>query len=353
MKRKFFTALILVFVLVSMAVSASAFSGREKWSLTPDSTITSGIAVSGNNVFFGTETGRFYAVSKNTGRVIWDYQAENTVYGVPSIVGNNVVFAIGSGEVICLSISDGSYVWSSGGLGGRDTRGRRVNDGLSDGTAVGGGLVYVSKNDSKVHAFSDRDGRTVWTYTTGDQGVRSAPTYANGLLFVGEYDGIFSIIDAKTGKRLNGGGAGGAINTPTVANGNVYFSSWDGSVNAVQIKGVEPLWHVNVHDTITTQPEVAAGKIIVGTGRGAVVALDEKTGRTLWNFDTNCGSVSAKPILADGLVFVGAESGPLFVLDARTGRQTGFLAGENGVSGNPAYSDGAIYFSNGSLYAYE
>lgn len=350
MKRKLFTALILVFV---MAVSASAFSGNEKWSFKPDSPVTSGVAVSGNNIFFGTETGRFYALNKNTGRPIWDYKAENTIYGVPSVIGNNVVFAIGSGEIICLAISDGSYRWSAGGIGGRDTRGRRVNDGLSDGTATGGGLVYVSKDDRKVHAFSANDGRTAWTYTTGDQGVRVAPTYSDGLLFVGEYDGIFSILDAKSGKRLNGGGAGGAINTPTVKNGNVYFSAWDGSVNAVQIKGVEPLWNVNVHDTITTQPEVAEGKIIVGTGRGAVIALDERTGRTLWRFNTNSGNISAKPILADGVVFAGAESGPMFVLDARTGRQVGLLAGESGVNGNPAYSDGVLYFSDGDLHAFE
>ena len=260
------------------------------------------------------------------------------------------MFATGSGEIICLSISDGTLVWTSGGL---ESGSNGVNDGLSDGTTAGGGLVYVSKADRKVHALNENDGRTVWTYTAGDQGLRVAPSYANGLLFIGEYDGIFSILDAESGKRLNGGGAGGAINTPTAKNGNVYFSAWDGSVNAVKIKGVEPLWHVNVHDTITTQPEVSAGKIIVGTGRGAVIALDEKTGRTLWSFDTNCGSISAKPILADGVVFVGAESGPMFVLDARTGKQTGFLAGENGVAGNPVYSDGVLYFSNGNLYAYE
>ena len=351
MKRKLFTALIFVLV---MAVSASAFSGNERWSFKPDSPVTSGVAMSGNTVFFGTETGRFYAVNKNTGREIWNYKTENTIYGVPSIVGNNIVFATGNGEITCMSLSDGSVVWTAGGVGGRDTKGRAVNDGLSDGTATGGGLVYVSKDDRKVHAFRADDGRTAWTYTTSQQGVRVAPTYSDGFVFVGEYDGIFSILDAKTGKRLNGGGAGGAVNTPTVSGGNVYFSAWDGSVNAVQIKGVEPLWNVNVHDVITTQPEVADGKIIVGTGRGAVIALDEKTGRTLWRFNTNSGNISAKPVLADGVVFVGAESGPVFVLDARTGKQAGFLGGENGITGRPAFYDGVLYFcSNGDFYAYE
>ena len=81
MKRKIFTALIFVLV---MAVSASAFSGNERWSFKPEGSITSGVAVSGNSVFFGTQTGKIYALNKNTGRSTWEYKAENSVYGVPS-----------------------------------------------------------------------------------------------------------------------------------------------------------------------------------------------------------------------------------------------------------------------------
>lgn len=350
MKRKITLALLIILV---MAVSASAFSGREKWTFQPDSSVTSGIAISGNTLFFGSETGRFYALNKNSGQVIWDFKTSNTIYGNPAIIGNRVVFAQADGEIICLNISDGSPVWSSGGNVVRDERNRTVNDGLFDGATPGGGMLFVSKADKKLHALSDKDGKTLWTYTSGSQGLREAPAYSDGLVFLGEYDGIFSIIDAKTGKRLNGGGAGGAINTPTVSNGNVYFSSWDGSVNAVKIKGVEPLWNVNVHDTITTQPAIGGGKIVVGTGRGAVIALGENNGRTLWRFNTNGGNISATPVIADGLVFAGGEAGGMFVLDASTGRRVGQLVENEGINADALYSDGVLYFGGSALYAYE
>ena len=170
--RKIFVSSIILVVL--MAVSASAFTGNEMWKLQLDSPVTSGIAVSGGTVFFGTETGRIYAVNAKSGNIVWDFKGENTVYGKPSIVRDMVIFAMGDGEVVALKAADGSLVWAAGGVGGRDTRGNAVNDGLSDGTSAGGGLVYVSKDDRKVHAFKDTDGRTAWTYTTGDQGVRSA-----------------------------------------------------------------------------------------------------------------------------------------------------------------------------------
>lgn len=349
LRKSFVSALVLVFV---MAVSASGFSGHEVWKLQLDSPITSGITVSGGTVFFGTETGRIFAVNAKSGQAAWDYKADHTIYGRPSAVRDMVIFAQSSGELLAFKAAAGGLIWTSGGEGGKDLHGRDVNDGLSDGTAAGGGLVYVSKADRKVHAFSDKDGKPAWTYATSDQGVRAAPVFSDGMVFVGEYDGTFSMIDAKTGKRINGGGAGGAVNTPAVNGGNVYFSSWDGSVNAVKIKGVEPLWHVNVKDTITTQPEISAGKIVVGTGRGAVIALDEKTGRTLWRFNTNSGSISAKPVIADGVVFAGAETGDVYVLDLNTGRQAGTIADADGLVSTPAFSDGVLYLGSGNtLYA--
>ncbi|MBQ3458308.1 MAG: PQQ-binding-like beta-propeller repeat protein [Synergistaceae bacterium] len=350
MKRKVFISVLFVF---AMALSASAFSGHEKWEFKPDTGVTTGITVTGNTVLFGTETGKLYALNKNTGRQIWSYKVENTVYGKPSVSGSHVFFAEGDGEIVCLNISDGSHVWTNGGTVGTNAERQAVNDGLSDGAVAGGGLIYVSKFDRKVHAFNENDGRTVWTYTTGDQGVREAPAYANGLLFVGEYDGIFSILDAKTGKRLNGGGAGGAINTPIVSDGKVYFSSWDGSLNSVQIEGVIPQWATRTKDTITTQPAVGAGKVIVGTGRGNIVAFNEKDGRILWSFNTGAGNVRATPVIADGVVIAGSESGNVFVLDITTGKKVGTIAQGRGIFGDPEYSDGVLYLGSGAVFAYE
>ena len=176
--------------------------------------------------------------------------------------------------------------------------------------------------------------------------MRTSPAYSNGLIFLGEYNGIFNILDSKTGKKVNGGGAGGAVNTPAINNGNVYFSSWDGSVQAVKIKSVIPLWNTNVNDPVTTSPAISGGLIAVGTGRGLVIVLDEDSGDIIWNFDTQNGNVSAKPIIANGKVFACPEGGNVYELNAKTGRLIDKFETE-GINVNPAYSDGIFYFSSG------
>ena len=114
----------------------------------------------------------------------------------------------------------------------------------------------------------------------------------------------------------------------------------------MQIKNVIPLWSANIKDTITTSPAISEGLIAVGTGRGFVAAFDEKDGSLLWQFNCENGSVSAKPIIANGKVFAFPEGGNIYELDAKSGRVRNTFETE-GITTNPAYSDGVIYFASG------
>ncbi len=193
MKRKIILSIIVVLIL---AVSSSAFDGEEKWHIKLDTPISSGIAVSENILLLGDMSGKFYALDKETGKELWSYYGTGTICGVPSVVFGQVVFAQADGEITCLNISDGSKVWSNspGDYGAM----------LSDGTAYGDGRVFASRNDGKLYALSIKNGKELWTYTA-KQALRTAPAYSEGIVFLGEYDGIFSMIDGETGNRLNGG----------------------------------------------------------------------------------------------------------------------------------------------------
>jgi len=170
---------------------------------------------------------------------------------------------------------------------------------------------------------------------------------------VGEYRGLLSALDPQTGKRVWGGGAGGAINTPVTYAGNVYFSSWDGSVQSVLIKGVIPQWNTNVGDPVTTPPFIEGERVFVGTANGEVVALSKAKGERLWSFDTRGGTVVGTPIAAEGLVFVGGGQGTLFVLDAASGAVRFTFNTGDIINGAPAYSGGILFLGSGDgkIYA--
>ena len=331
--------LVCVFVFV-MASQAFAFHGV-RWEIKAPA--SSNLVIYQNNLLFGDVSGTFYAVNKSNGSIVWTNAGEGTIIGTPAVAGDKVIFAKSDGGIMCLKLADGSKVWDY-------TPGTTFNESVNDGVTIGDGLAFVVKADAKLYALDVNTGRTVWTFQADEQGLRTAPAYSDGLVFLGEYNGILNIIDAKTGKRVNGGGAGGAINTPAVNGGNVYFSSWDGSVQSFQIKAVIPQWNVNIKDPVTTAPAVSNGIVAVGTGRGFVAALNEKDGSLLWNVNCENGSVSSKPIVANGKVFAAPEGGNIYEIDAKSGRVRNTYE-TGGIISAPAYADGVIYLSSGGNVA--
>ena len=295
-----------------------------------DNFITSGVASSGGTYFFGDSIGTFYASSK------WSYDAgSSTIIGTPVVQGGNVIFTQAEGMITCLNISDRSLVWQYAPEGGE------LNAGLNDGAAVGDGKVYAAFTTGELKAFDLATGQELWTYTA-EQGLRTAPAYYDGLVMLGEYNGLFSMIDAQSGERVNGGGAGGAINTPVINGGNVYYSAWDGSVNAVQVKNVIPLWTAKAGEPITSSPAIGGGLLAVSTATGKIVAFSLEDGAKLWEYASQGGDAGKSPVVRNGHVFAGTGDGRVLVLDAKNGRLIREISGAHALSS----SDGRLYFVN-------
>ena len=327
--------------------AAWAWSGRLAWTFRAEAPLTSSVAVAGGLVLAGDSVGNLYAVHSASGQAAWIYNGTNSIVGRPTVAGNKVIFAQADGTITCLSLKNGDVAWQY-----VPPEESYAAETVVDGAAVGDGKVFFVKGDGKLYAISAVNGRALWTYNS-ELELRSAPAFASGLVLLGEQRGVFSAISPANGKRLWGGGAGGAINTPATDGANVYFSSWDGSVQSVRIKGVVPQWKSDVGDPITTPPFIGGGKVFVGTANGKVAALDSRSGSVLWTFDTQGGNMAAQPVFAEGLVFAGGGQGTLFVLDAASGTERFTFSAGARINSSPAFSGGVLYLASadGNLYA--
>jgi outer membrane protein assembly factor BamB len=81
----------------------------------------------------------------------------------------------------------------------------------------------------------------------------------------------------------------------------------------------DQLLNVAAHDSLTG-PTVSSGKVFVSLAQaGQVVALDEKTGKTLWTFHA-AARVDAPPTMYKGLCLFGCSDGWVYCLRADDGR---------------------------------
>jgi outer membrane protein assembly factor BamB len=336
------------FLVALLSLSpAWAWSGKVGWTYNARYPISGSVTVAEGLVLAGDSIGSLHAVHAASGQPAWVYAGTNTVVGQPVVSGKTVVFVQADGTVTALSLPDGAVLWQH-----TPPAESYAADTILDGVAVGDGRVFFVKGDGKMAALSLADGKALWAYESKG-GLRSAPWCADGMVYLGEQEGVFSAVNPATGKRDWGGGAGGVINTPASDGENVYFSSWDGTVQAVRIQGVVPRWKAGVGEPAVTSPVPASDRVFVGTASGKVAALSRADGSVLWTFDTQGGAVPGAPVFAEELVFVCGGQGMLFVLDGASGEARFTFQAGIGINGAPAFSGGVLFLgsADGSLYA--
>ncbi|WP_124189822.1 outer membrane protein assembly factor BamB family protein [Natrarchaeobius oligotrophus] len=147
---------------------------------------------------------------------------------------------------------------------------------------------------------------------------------------------------------------------PDVADGVAYVTTSghnSGALYAVDESTGETLWSTQLSHEPHAAGTVSDGTIYVGLSDGNVTAVDAETGDERWAFDAE-GQVRTRPAVSDGTVVVGTRgwSVPLSVygIDAETGeKKWEFDDPSDFVHSDPTVSDGTVFVgsSDETLYA--
>ncbi len=208
--------------------------------------------------------------------------------------------------------------------------------------------------------------------------VRSSPTVADGVVYVGSTDGVLHAVSLADGSELWAYDAGSPIeSTPAVAGPLVFVGDRAGTLHAVHARDGVGAWRLETGpdmplpwgnegwDYYTSSPVVARGIVVIGSGDGSVYAADAATGEPRWSYATE-GRIRSSPAIADGVVYVGSMDGRLHAIDLATGalrwrfetegstldsRDWGF--DRRSIQSSPAVVGGTVYFGSrdGHVYA--
>lgn len=177
-------------------------------------------------------------------------------------------------------------------------------------------------------------------FKTSDQ-VRATPVIVGDHLYIGNHEtgGLFAF-DVLTGKLLWGNDtpdwrhapnwvhtdmlyAGGRI---YLGYGNRVFKSSDvrgtgaSGVMAIDPKTGASLWDHPTQGEVMPTPAYWHGEILAATGAGRLLALDAQTGKTLWHLKLPGWVSMSSPAVKNGRLYVGAENSVVAV-DLKTHKQ--------------------------------
>ncbi|HEY2937532.1 MAG TPA: PQQ-binding-like beta-propeller repeat protein [Gaiellaceae bacterium] len=222
--------------------------------------------------------------------------------------------------------------------------------------AVGAGLVFVCDQNGILHALDANTGATVWTYEFADQVLASSPAVADGTLYF-TLNGSVIAFDARTGSVVWGNTFANSPGSPAVANGRVYVAAAD--LNVFDRTDGRLLWQGDLDAATGTTPAVdpLTGVAVVGTNLGTFYAFDANGGK-LWSLQLGTNAILGNPTIADGIVYIGNMDGQFFALDEATGKTLwqqpiGGGRSPDGVSTTPAISGSTVYVTAGVLYAFD
>ena len=255
-----------------------------------------------DTVYFGNFAGKVYAIELNSGRQRWNFAAKDEVAMQLAVIDDVVYAGTILGDLHALDAHTGRELWKF-----------RVNTSDSDSTVhivywvtIHENSLYLGDSDGHLYCLSPETGKQLWELKL-QRGLPAAPSFAAGLAFLGSHD---------------------------------HF------VYAVRSDTHQIEWKYELGDEVDWKPIVVGSLLVAvpeGVGSEQLTALDLRSGQLKWRYQLNDPITTALVEKGDS-IFFGGQRG-LYVFDLNQG-ETHLLDSSNFVTGTPAISSDAIYYSD-------
>ena len=202
----------------------------------------------------------------------------------PSIDGDRIFAVSAEGDVLAASLETGDVAWR-----------KELDVEVIGGVGAGNGLVVLSTLSGEVVALSAQDGSEQWRYQASSEVVSPAQMNAE-IVVVQQLDGRVTALDLVTGSQR---------------------WSYDSQIPRLSLRG-------------TASPIVAADLTLAGFANGKLIALENRTGRPVWEQRIGLAEgrseleriidIDAQPLIYNRLVYVAGYQGRLAAVNPSNGQ---------------------------------
>ncbi len=280
-------------------------------------------------LYFGTDSGNFWALDVVTGKTKWSFKVPfgtqgKLIFSSPSIFGDTLFFGAYNGNFYALDKHTGEKKWSAW---------QADWIGSSPCVAYDLGLVYVGmefgfwKQKGGVAAYNAKTGKRVWQSVSGEY-THGSPTYSkrHTIVVCGSNDGIVYGLHAKNGKVIWTYNAGGEVKAGCrLSPSEKYVAFGSFNTNFVVLDtatGKEVATFETMEANYSTPAWDGNDAIVCSSLDKRIYKFNIKEKKTDWTYVTTA-RVFASPVIDNGKVYCGNNGARLHVLDLTTGKEVG------------------------------
>lgn len=286
-------------------------------------------AIDDKKVYFGSDSGYFWALNQSDGSVAWKYRvwwlSQKGIFSSPALFQGNVYFGAYDGNVYCLDKKTGKRKWVF-----------MEADwvGSSPAIAENLGLLFVGlefglfRKKGGIAALNAKTGKKIWEYKMSEF-VHCSPVYLEKkkMVAIGGNDGKMYLLDAKSGRLIWSYQTGGEIKySPTVDSENkiISFGSMDGNLYVLDVDSGKLVYKYKTEAGIYSKPLIIDESVIFSSLDKMIYSLDLAKKELNWVFDTS-GRVFSSPALIGENIFVGSNDGRMYELEKQKGTLCSFF----------------------------
>lgn len=274
--------LVIVGGQKGQVVALNREDGRQAWSVAVSSTVMAPPVAHAGVVVVQSVDGKLTGLAVADGKRLWVYERSEPALSLigttaPMVVDDFILSGFASGKIVAISIKDGHALWE---FTVSQPRGRNEVDRMVDvdaplllvgdtlyaasyqgkiaamdmrsggkllwtrdvstytGMDAGRGNIYLSDDKGNVLAFDQASGASVWKQEKLRGRMLSAPTYVNGHVVVGDYQGYLHWLSAEDGRFVARHRVGSdAVTARSIASvQTLYATSQGGSLAALQLR---------------------------------------------------------------------------------------------------------------------
>jgi len=272
------------------------------------------VTVGGETAFVGFASPQdklfgLYAFDPATGQELWHAAADNLILGAPAYADGVVYFGSSSGRVYAVDTTTHNVKpgWSF-----------QAGEAIWGSPLVIGDLVYVATMDHSLYCFNAETGSVEWEFQAGGA-MAAQPSPKDGTLYQGAFDGKVYAVERDSGQQASGFDfqAQNWIWSEVLVDGaRLYVTSMDGklyTLDAATGKVLSNPYQTQADDYIRAAPAKVGDLVVIATASGQVVALSSESGQVVgspWTSGLTVGkSILTNPVVSGERVYVILASG--------------------------------------------
>ncbi|BGI50997.1 MAG: outer membrane protein assembly factor BamB [Arsenophonus endosymbiont of Ceratovacuna japonica] len=286
------------------------------------SLLASGLTISKNKIYIGTETGKVIALNKVDGSIIWKTDVTAEVLSKP-VVSNGLVLIHTSDDILqALDEYTGHNKWSIH----LSTIPRILSIRGNSTPSITHGIAIIGSDNGSINAIILSQRQIIWRrYISQICGINEINRLYDvdimpvidtnlGIIFAVAYNGNLVAIDMYSSEIIWKRNLG-SVNDIIVVNNILYLVDKNDRVLAIRKNDGITLW---TQDSLLyhnlTAPIIYNGYLIIGDSNGYLYWLDSNNGKFIAQNKIDSSGFHSKPVIAKDKLLIQANNGIVYLI---------------------------------------